>query len=95
MPDDTKEQVKWSVFVVAAAILGGGGTSTAWTLIRDPRPDPFTGTEGRALEKRIVRLENYQHNIEVKLDNITERLIGIEQHLKYWNIYRSEVDKQK
>lgn len=94
MPNETGEQIKWLVFVVSAALLGGGGTSTAWNIMNDPRPDPFTGVEGRALEKRITRLENYQHNVEKKLDLITERLISIEQHLKYWNIYRGQINEQ-
>lgn len=42
-------------FVIAVALLGGG---TGGSFLG--RPDPFTGTEGQALEERIEILERAQ-----------------------------------
>lgn len=49
----------WSIFVgfLLAGAGGGLGGSIAWNKIDPPRPDPFTGTEGQELERRITALE--------------------------------------
>lgn len=49
----------WAMFLgfTLAGAGGGIGGSVAWRGIDPPRPDPFTGTQGRQLEERIERVE--------------------------------------
>jgi len=39
------------------ALLFGGGGASVQGLLSNPRPDPFTGTEGKSFEKRVDSLE--------------------------------------
>ena len=48
-----------AILALLAVIVGGGGAA-GYLNFNPPRPDPFTGTEGRVLEARIDELENHQ-----------------------------------
>jgi hypothetical protein len=43
--------------MVLVLILGSVGGSIS-SLISPPRPDPFTGTEGKELDRRLTKLED-------------------------------------
>lgn len=45
--------------LVLVALLGGSGSNLGWNIVKDPRPDPFTGTQGKELSKRIDKIENW------------------------------------
>jgi len=55
-----------AIFLLTA-MLSGGGASLGLNMGADPRPDPFTGTEGKALENQIHTLENHIHDIRFEL----------------------------
>lgn len=90
MSEDEKQQIRNYVLLAFVAFLGGGGGTVASQVINPPRPDPWTGTQAREahrlIERRIEVVEFHHSRIEERLDVITERLIGIEQQLKYWNL---------
>lgn len=86
MSEDEKQQLRSYVLLAAVAFLGGGGGTVFTQTLNPPRPDPFTGTQGKGLERRLQVVEYHNGRIEERLDIITERLIGIEQQLKYWNL---------
>ena len=44
--------------LVGAVLIGGSGVAN---ILVDKRPDPFTGTQGRALERRILELEQWRN----------------------------------
>ncbi len=53
----------YTLFLIAA-LLGGGGSSLGWNIAKDPRPDPFTGAEGRSMEQRhIKRISALEHEV--------------------------------
>jgi hypothetical protein len=56
---------------IVAGSLGGGILALIGVgLFGEPltRPDPFTGTQGRELERRIDNIENHMSVIEYRLD---------------------------
>lgn len=63
---------------LAVALVGGGGGSVLQNTIFDPRPDPFTGSQGSALEIRIKALEQSSSRKWEKLDSIHNTLHRIE-----------------
>ena len=86
MSEDEKQQVRSYILLAIIAFLGGGGGTVTSQFISPPRPDPFTGAQGKELERRISSTEAHYVRVEDRMDEITERLIAIEQRLKYWNI---------
>jgi hypothetical protein len=56
LADDVKLRIIWALI----AVIAGGGGAAGFMNMNPPRPDPFTGTEGRGLEVRIQRLELQQ-----------------------------------
>ena len=84
--DENEQQLKSYVLLAVVAFLGGGGGTVFTQIFNPPRPDPFTGVQGAALDRRLEVVEFHNRQIEERLDIITERLISIEQQLKYWNI---------
>ncbi len=51
------EKPKDISMLLLAALLGGGAGSFGLNMGANPRPDPFTGAEGRALASQIHTLE--------------------------------------
>lgn len=86
MSEEEKQQVRNYLVLAMVAFIGGGGGSAFTQVVNPPRPDPFTGVQGAALDRRLEVVEFHNRQIEERLDIITERLISIEQQLKYWNI---------
>lgn len=64
MSGNVEEILKHPIVIIV--LLAGVGLSNIINikLASDPhaRPDPFTGTEGAALEERIRDLEEWKHN---------------------------------
>lgn len=54
--DDVKLRIIWALL----AVIAGGGGAAGFMNLNPPRPDPFTGTQGRDLERRIAALESSQ-----------------------------------
>ena len=69
------------VLLFGAAVLGVGGN---FALIQSQpdviRPDPFTGTMGKALENRIIALENAINDIEHLQQNMQISQAMDDQH---------------
>lgn len=96
-----EETVKILVWIIAALIAGGSG-SFVYRKIDPPRADPFTGTQGRNIEKRMENLEEYlskdeinvtkifgeQKAIFVQLDQIRKEMI------RDRSSFREELDKK-
>jgi len=61
------EKTKDLMSLLIAALIGGGGASLGLNLGTDPRPDPFTGTEGRALKEQVRAIENHIHDVRFEL----------------------------
>ena len=58
MGQENADPLKWITdrplaAYLLAGVLGGTGVSGIWTATNNPRPDPFTGTEGRQLDAKI------------------------------------------
>ena len=62
-PEDIKQMVAGSLggsILALAGVVFFGQSIT--------RPDPFTGSQGRELERRIDKIENHMSVIEYRLD---------------------------
>ena len=75
-------------FWYALLVLGGGASaSLIHDTVNPPRPDPFTGTQGSKLEKRIEKLEEFrvEHVLacQTKLEEIRLKLVVIENKLNH------------
>ncbi len=81
MSDDEKQQIRnYALLAIVAFVGGGGGSALTASLAPNElyRPDPFTGVQGAALDRRLEVVEFHNRQIEERLDIITERLISIE-----------------
>jgi len=71
------------VILFGAAVLGVGGN---FALIQSQpdvvRPDPFTGTMGKALENRIIALENLTAELDHAHHDLQVRQAMDDQHRK-------------
>ena len=68
-----------ALVALMVALFGGNMALTGWQTRQETvRPDPFTGTEGRALERKIDgKLDDLQHQI----DNATLRINSLSAKL--------------
>lgn len=66
---------------LVAMIMGGGG-SYLHDYLSPPRPDPYTGTEGRSLAAAVQRLEDRVGALEINVAVINSHLEMIEDRLK-------------
>ena len=57
MPQALRALTGNSIAIILVALIGGGGSHYAIMKIDPPRPDPFTGNQGKDLERRIGNLE--------------------------------------
>ena len=69
---------KWIFYILFALAAGGGGHSL-FSFIAPPRPDPFTGTEGKELERRIDNMESNFQLLEYKFWELSDKLKKIEK----------------
>ncbi len=53
--------------LLVAALLGGGAGSYGINASTNSRPDPFTGTEGKAMASQIHSLEKEMHGMRLEL----------------------------
>ena len=79
---------KWQFYSLALflSIISGGSGYMITTSNDKYRPDPFTGTEGRDLERRIGRLEE-EHNEDYKRLRQDINKIGTEQSVRKTIVY--------
>lgn len=85
---------KLIIYLIAALLATFAGVLKDF--FNPPRPDPFTGTEGRALEQRIEKLETGVTGLPPQwvLDSVnrnTEHLEKIEEN--YNELYRYMIRK--
>lgn len=67
-----------------AAVLAGGTGSAGWSMLSDPRPDPWTGTDAREahrmmeqswhedLETMNKRLERIEIRMDLRFDRLQD-----------------------
>jgi len=67
-----------NIGIYIVAVLLGGGSGALNTFVADPRPDPFTGTEGKSFEKRVNSLEI---RFAVSENNVARMQIDIDKCL--------------
>lgn len=94
--DDNDSRNGSSVIPIVVAVLGafGGGLGGNYLWVRAApdeyetisRPDPFTGTEGRELERRIDNITTLLNGIQRQVDRmppreLTERLALVEREV--------------
>ncbi len=61
------DKLKDAIGPIIAAAIASGGITFGYQSTHDPRPDPWTGNEGRANLSMIVALQN--ENKEMKHDH--------------------------
>ena len=81
MSNNEQRNGKELAIFAAIALVGGGSGSVLQNKFVDPRPDPFTGSEGTALEIRIKALEQSSNRKWEKLDDIHAALHRIEVNM--------------
>jgi len=75
MTDDEKTRLWW---VLALAVVGGGGSSTLLQMMSsEARHDPYTGKEGRRLEREVSELWGVVRNLppddwELRIEKMEE-----------------------
>ena len=79
------------VIAVASAFLGGAGGPVLFLKFTDGeylRPDPFTGAQGKALERRITSLEKHVTDHPDVLNKYDRRITTLE--VQYANIIANQ-----
>lgn len=64
----TEEGKQLIVVALLVSLAAGGGGGFVSNMVKDPRPDPFTGTQGEIHEQRIVALEREHMTFRQELD---------------------------
>lgn len=67
MADTEKEEKPFNKLLVllVSAVLAGAGGNLGVRVIDNPRPDPFTGTDGKQLEARLLwRIERLEELVK-------------------------------
>ena len=68
------EYRQWIILIVIA-LLGGGGSNYLAQKANPPRPDPFTGSQGRVMEARIsARMSSLEEQHQQLIRTITDIL---------------------
>lgn len=91
MAEEEKPINKLLALVVVSALAGTGG-SLGYRSFDNPRPDPFTGTDGRELEqrcnwriaqleKRIEGSERHIYELEREASSWKNRIVRLEEKL--------------
>lgn len=62
--------------LVIAVILGGAGGSLGFRVVDNPRPDPFTGTDGVKMETRL----------EAKIEKLETLMREHEKEAEVWKL---------
>lgn len=65
---DSRRAVHELIGLALIAVLGGGSGAWGFLQVQPPRPDPFTGADGRQLEERLTarthRLEQEHESLK-------------------------------
>ena len=77
------------IYLLAAALAGGGGGALLG------RPDPFTGTQGRELEKGQAELEKRLGKVEATLATLVEKLRHAQEIDQHNELMRMILEVQK
>ena len=81
--DIDKPTTKLLVLVIAI-ILGGAGGSLGFRVVDNPRPDPFTGTDGI----------NMEHRLEAKIEKLESQMREHEKESQQWKL-KIETNKNR
>ena len=78
---------RWWAWMIASAVLGGG-VGTGVQVVAPIRSDPFTGSEGRELARRIDTLERRQERLQEKVGQLppaelTREVAGIKNEVDH------------
>ena len=81
MPSNDEPAIKIKDIILIISALGGSlGISAINQSNEDPRPDPFYGREGRALENRIEKLEEKIDNLNSEVNELKFEIIQWRRH---------------
>ncbi|MCP4089609.1 MAG: hypothetical protein GY746_07430 [Gammaproteobacteria bacterium] len=73
--------VRELVMLVVIAVAGGGGAGFGYSKADDPRPDPYTGTQGRALSVEIdtikLDMRKMQERAGLESQKMKDRINGL------------------
>ena len=87
------------ILILVTALIAGGGGGLIHNKFNDPRPDPYTGTQGHVLEARIKVLEETRKKEMEKLDNMLTALHRIEVQIallppRDWRLRIRELERR-
>lgn len=79
MADDVGEPIitRRAALYALAAILGGSGGSLVTDILKDPRPDPYTGRDGLRDKVEIMKRLDRQRDA---METLKDKLHAIELH---------------
>ncbi len=71
-----------SIVTLLVGLLAGTGGSLTFNMFTDHRPDPFTGTEGKAMREEIKHLKERHHKHEEDLTEVKLHDARLSQELE-------------